>query len=166
MRSASGWFAGSSSPRRGWSGFARDWEGGDDVALPCWRDRVRGAAGVSHGGAALAGAVLMKLTHLSNGRGTSAASQSSPGCEQRLARARDAIRRGELDVAEAFVTEGGNDDELRTCAACLNVLGLIAEARGQWPAAKRFWGRSVRADRRYGPPRQNLRRYFELFQFG
>lgn len=109
----------------------------------------------------------MKSIHLSIGRATPASSSSSccvPGCEELLARARDAVRRGEPDVAEAFVAQGG--DAVRTSAACLNVLGLIAEARGQWPAARRYWSRSVRADRHYGPPRQNLRRYFELFQFG
>ena len=109
----------------------------------------------------------MKSIHLSIGRATPASLSSScsvPGWEELLVRARAAVRRRELDVAEAVVAEGG--DAVRTSAACLNVLGLIAEGRGQWPAARRYWSRSVRADRHYGPPRQNLRRYFELFQFG
>lgn len=106
----------------------------------------------------------MNLIHLPIGHTSSTPLQSFPGREQLLARARAAVRLRDTDLAEAFVLEGG--DPVWTCAACLNVLGLVAEARGQWAAAKRFWGRSVRADRRYEPPRQNLRRYFEWFQFG
>jgi hypothetical protein len=87
-----------------------------------------------------------------------------PGRDQLLDRARAAIRQRDLEIAQAFVLENGagvwND------AACLNVLGLIAEAQGNWNKARRFWGRASRADKRYQPAQHNLRRYFELFQFG
>src|SRR5213080_3876838 len=65
-----------------------------------------------------------------------------PGCDQLLERSRRALRRGKLDLAEAFVMEGG--DAIWANAACLNVLGLIAEARGKWSKARRLWGRSIR----------------------
>jgi hypothetical protein len=90
--------------------------------------------------------------------------QSIPGCAQLLARCRCAIRLREFDLAESFLMEAGL--AMRFSAPCLNLMGLIAESRGEWHKAKRFWGRSIRADRTYQPPRQNLRRYFELFQFG
>jgi hypothetical protein len=51
-------------------------------------------------------------------------------------------------------------------SACLNLLGLVAEARGDWSKARRLWSRAARTDRRYLPPRLNIRRYFELFKFG
>lgn len=87
-----------------------------------------------------------------------------PGRSQLLSRSRRAIRRGRLDLAEALIMEGG--DRAVHDASCLNVLGLIAEARGKWSKARRFWSRAARADKCYGPARQNLRRYFELCQFG
>jgi hypothetical protein len=87
-----------------------------------------------------------------------------PGCDQLLGRARLAIRAGKLDLAEAFVMEGG--DMAWRNAACLNVLALVAEARNDWQTAARLWRRSIRADRTYQPPRRNLRRFFELLQFG
>jgi hypothetical protein len=88
-----------------------------------------------------------------------------PGArDELLRRARCAIRDGELELAEALVMEYG-EPALRD-AACLNALGLICEARGRWGDARRFWSRALRADPRFEPPRTNLRRYFELFQWG
>jgi len=81
-----------------------------------------------------------------------------------LGRARSALRAGELDGAEALVMEYG--DLAMSDAACLNVLGVVAEVRGRWGEARKFWGRAVRADRKYEPAYQNLRRYFELWQWG
>jgi hypothetical protein len=69
-----------------------------------------------------------------------------------------------LDLAEALVMENG--DFAWSDAACLNMLGVIAEGRGQWKVARRFWGKSLRADPRYVPAQQNLRRYFELWNWG
>jgi hypothetical protein len=85
-------------------------------------------------------------------------------CGNVLERARKAIRNGDTTLAEEILLEGG--DAIRSNAACLNVLGLIAEARGQWRQARRCWRQSLCADGHYEPPRQNLRRYFEFFQFG
>jgi hypothetical protein len=86
------------------------------------------------------------------------------GCAQLLSRSRAALRLGKVDLAEAFVMEMGafalGDP------SCLNLLGLIAEARGNWDGARHFWGRAARRDRQYLPARQNIRRHFELFQFG
>jgi hypothetical protein len=81
-----------------------------------------------------------------------------------LRRARGAIRAGALELAEALVMEYG--DLARSDAPCLNVLGVIAESRGRWTDAKRFWGKSLRADPGYDPACQNLRRYFELWNWG
>jgi hypothetical protein len=51
-------------------------------------------------------------------------------------------------------------------APCLNLLGVLAVAEGDWNQAVRLWQRAVRVDHAYLPARRNLRRYFELFQFG
>jgi hypothetical protein len=87
-----------------------------------------------------------------------------PGRDQLLDRAHAAVRLRELDAAESFILENGA--AIWQDAACLNVLGLIAEARGDWRKARRLWGRAARANKCYQPAWQNLRRYFELFQFG
>ena len=71
---------------------------------------------------------------------------TTPVTQELLKRARAAIRRGLFDLAEALVHENG--EAIWSNAACLNVLGLVAEARGQW---KQAW---------------RLRRYFELFHWG
>jgi hypothetical protein len=79
-------------------------------------------------------------------------------------RAHAAIRTGDIDLAEAMVLEHG--DRVKVDAACLNLLGLIAEARGRWTEAHSFWCRAAHVEPGYEPAAQNLRRYFELFQFG
>jgi hypothetical protein len=89
---------------------------------------------------------------------------SVAGLDQLLRRARLAIRAGKLDLAEAFVMEAG--EGIWQNAACMNVLGLVAEARGDWQTAAKLWRRAIGADRAYQPPLRNLRRYFEMFQFG
>lgn len=79
-------------------------------------------------------------------------------------RARVAIRRGKIDLAEWLLHEAG--ESIWSDAPSLNVLGLIAEARGQWTQARRLWSRSARTHRNYAPACDNLRRYFELFHWG
>jgi hypothetical protein len=60
------------------------------------------------------------------------------------------------------VTDAGSARD----AACLNLLGVLCEARGQHPLAKRFYGSAIRADRRFDPAQQNMRRLYELDTFG
>jgi hypothetical protein len=81
-----------------------------------------------------------------------------------LTRARSAIRRGKIDLAESLLCEAG--EAIWSDAQSLNLLGLVAEARGEWRQARRLWGRSARTGHKYAPAYQNLRRYFELFQWG
>jgi hypothetical protein len=81
-----------------------------------------------------------------------------------LHNARAAIRAGEFDRAQVLLSEW--DQTAWTDAECLNLLGVLAVARSDWKQAVRYWRAAVRADRRYAPPRQNLRRHYELFQFG
>lgn len=51
-------------------------------------------------------------------------------------------------------------------AACLNLIGVVAQARHQWSRAKRFYGKAVRADHSYAPAAQNVRRLYELYAYG
>ena len=75
-----------------------------------------------------------------------------------------AAEQGEWALAESELLKAGkaalND------ARCLNLLGLAAEARGDWKRAKRMYGQAIRRDRSYLPAEMNMRRYYELFTFG
>ena len=81
-----------------------------------------------------------------------------------LREAREAIRSGDFDRARVLLSDW--DGTTWIDAACLNVLGVLAVASSNWKQAARLWRLALRADPGYQPARQNLRRYFELFQFG
>jgi hypothetical protein len=74
------------------------------------------------------------------------------------------LRNGRLDDVRTLMTR--ESDLVPNDAPCLNLLGVLALADGDWHKAVRFWKRAVHADHSYTPARRNLRRYFELFQFG
>src|SRR3982750_2851300 len=63
---------------------------------------------------------------------------------------------GDWDRAEQALAR--DPDVARRDAACLNLRGIVCQARGQWKPAQRFYGKSRRADRAYIPAEQNLRR--------
>ena len=75
-----------------------------------------------------------------------------------------AIRLACFDDAEHVLWSAG-DSGLRD-AAWLNVMGVVYESRGAWRRAKRFYGKSMRADPGFAPAEQNMRRWYELFTFG
>jgi Flp pilus assembly protein TadD len=75
-----------------------------------------------------------------------------------------AIRAGDIELASSRLDgcgEAGHCD-----AECLNLRGVIAECRGDWPLARRYWVRAARADKHCVAARQNLARYYELFTWG
>src|SRR5689334_18158380 len=55
---------------------------------------------------------------------------------------------------------------VRHDAACLNLRGIVLQARGQWSQARRFYGKAARINGGYLPAEQNLRRFYELNTFG
>ena len=75
-----------------------------------------------------------------------------------------AARQGAWELVESELLRGG--ETALHDAACLNLLGLAAEAQGNWRRAKRMYGRAMRRDRSYLPAERNMRRYYELFTFG
>jgi K+-sensing histidine kinase KdpD len=75
-----------------------------------------------------------------------------------------AVCEGDWAVADEALA--GAPEIARRDAACLNLRGIVYEARGQWPRARRFYGKAVRADRGYLPAEQNVRRCYELETFG
>ena len=75
-----------------------------------------------------------------------------------------AICDGKWDQAERALAQ---DPRLaRDDAACLNLCGIICQARGRWKQARRFYGKAMRRDRSYLPAEQNMRRFYELSTLG
>ena len=73
------------------------------------------------------------------------------------------VRLKQLDEAQQILNGSGFE---QSDAARLNLLGVLCELRGQWRKARRFYGRAIRADRRFEPPQQNIRRLYELSTLG
>jgi tetratricopeptide (TPR) repeat protein len=79
-------------------------------------------------------------------------------------RACTAVRSGRLEEAKnllEFATATSAAD-----AGLLNLLGVVYEARRDWRQARKLYGRAIRADGKFAPARQNMRRWYELFTFG
>jgi DNA-binding NtrC family response regulator len=47
-----------------------------------------------------------------------------------------------------------------------NLGGVLFEMLEDYDRAKRYYGQAIRLNRNYGPAQQNMRRIYELFQFG
>lgn len=90
--------------------------------------------------------------------------RTSEAHEAVLTRARQALCAGRVELAGTLVEE--LDESGQRNPACLNILGLIAEARDDWADARRCWGKALRLDPSYVPAYDNLRRWFELAQLG
>jgi len=78
-----------------------------------------------------------------------------------LDEARLAIRLGWVEQAETILDglEAGVGRD--RCAEVFNLVGIVHERRGDERGARRWYGRSVRANPRYNPAHENLRRLFE-----
>jgi hypothetical protein len=75
-----------------------------------------------------------------------------------------ALRLGRLCEVQRLLDDAG--DRAGGDAACLNLLGVVCEARGRWAEAKRYYGRAICAERRFAAAQQNMRRVYELSRFG
>lgn len=81
-----------------------------------------------------------------------------------LSRACAAIRLADSETAIAAMAACGAG--LENEAACLNVLGALAEMLRLWRAARWLYGQALFVDKSYGPAECNLRRLYELYTFG
>ena len=75
-----------------------------------------------------------------------------------------ALRAGDFTAIQKMIERAG--EGALVDAACLNLLGVVCESRRQWKHAKRFYGRAMRADHRFAPAQENMRRLYELDTFG
>lgn len=51
-------------------------------------------------------------------------------------------------------------------AEAFNLTGVLFEMKEDYDRAKKYYGQAIKLDNRYEPAQQNMRRIFELFQFG
>jgi len=48
----------------------------------------------------------------------------------------------------------------------LNLVGVMLEMREEYEQARKFYSKAIKLDKNFEPAQQNMRRIFELFQFG
>jgi DNA-binding response OmpR family regulator len=51
-------------------------------------------------------------------------------------------------------------------AEAFNLTGVLFEMQEDYDRAKKYYGQAIKLDKRYEPAQQNMRRIFELFNFG
>ncbi len=81
-----------------------------------------------------------------------------------LARVRRALEAGDYHLAEALLLKAGVLGERDP--AFYNLKGLLLELRGNFKAAKHEYGQAIARNRNYEPAQQNMRRIYELYEFG
>jgi DNA-binding response OmpR family regulator len=86
------------------------------------------------------------------------------GYDAVLDRVRKALRVGQFADAETLLMKAA--DLAHSDAGYFNLLGVLYESRREWKLARKFYGKAIRADRKYEPAQANMRRMYELFMFG
>jgi DNA-binding response OmpR family regulator len=56
--------------------------------------------------------------------------------------------------------------ELNSNAEATNLAGVLFEMQEDYERAKKYYGHAIKLDKHYEPAQQNMRRIFELFNFG
>ena len=91
-------------------------------------------------------------------------SASFTGYRGTLATVRRAMREEKWTEAEAMLMRAG--PIAGSDPAFFNLVGVLREVAGNKDAAAEFYGRAIRADGSYAPAQQNMRRLYELRNFG
>lgn len=81
-----------------------------------------------------------------------------------LARTRAALTDGDLPRAEGLLLHASPFGEKDP--AYHNLLGLLTELRENFAEARRHYGKAISLDRNHAPAQQNMRRMYELREFG
>src|SRR6516225_5537326 len=74
------------------------------------------------------------------------------------------INRREFSAAKAHVIRALQLDE--KSAEAFNLAGVLAEILEDYDRAKKLYGRAIAINKHFEPAQQNMRRIFELFNFG
>jgi tetratricopeptide (TPR) repeat protein len=81
-----------------------------------------------------------------------------------LLAAKRAINNREFEEARGHLAEVIKQNDRMIEAH--NLLGVLFEMKNEYAVAKRCYGRALSIDSHYEPAQQNMRRLYELFQFG
>jgi DNA-binding NtrC family response regulator len=81
-----------------------------------------------------------------------------------LLAAKRAINNREFDLAREHLAEVIKQNDRMIEAH--NLLGVLFEMKQEYDVAKKCYGRAIAIDSQYEPAQQNMRRLFELFEFG
>jgi DNA-binding response OmpR family regulator len=86
------------------------------------------------------------------------------GYEGVLDRVRQLLRLSKFTDAETLLMKAA--DLSHRDAAYFNLLGVLYETRREWRLARKFYGKAIAFDGHYEPAQKNMRRLYELYQFG
>ena len=81
-----------------------------------------------------------------------------------LLAAKRAINNRDFNTAREHLTEALKQNDY--VIEVHNLLGVLSEMNEDYQAAKKCYGRAIAIDSSYEPAQQNMRRIFELFNFG
>jgi len=84
--------------------------------------------------------------------------------EQTIRRAKRAINLRDFGLARRHLVEALEINP--NSPQAFNLYGVTLEMRGDYEEAKRYYGQAIKIDRNFEPAQQNMRRIFELFNFG
>ena len=125
----------------------------DFLEKPIRPDQVREAVE-----AALAAPNIFQASHENNEDGLDG------GYEAVLTRVRKALRLAQYTDAESLIMRAA--DLAGKDPAYFNLLGVLYESQRQWRLARKFYGKAIACDKGYEPAQRNMRRIYELEQFG
>jgi DNA-binding response OmpR family regulator len=87
------------------------------------------------------------------------------GYDEALRRIRRALRLADYSSAESLLEKAADRKNQHT-AEYFNLLGVLYEAHHKWRLARKCYGKSISADKRFEPAQANLRRLYELQTYG
>jgi FixJ family two-component response regulator len=90
--------------------------------------------------------------------------QSADTYDVLLARARVALVNSDLKRAEGLLLRAAPPGAQDPCFH--NLMGLLTELREDFAGARRHYGKAISLDGKYAPAQQNMRRLYELREFG
>jgi CheY-like chemotaxis protein len=87
------------------------------------------------------------------------------GYEQALERVRVSLRLTNLPNAEGMLMRLAESRQKQT-AEYFNLLGVLYEAQAKWRLARKCYGKAIATDKHFVPAQINMRRLYELQEFG
>lgn len=87
------------------------------------------------------------------------------GYEQAMESVRISLRLVNLPNAESLLMRVAETRQKQT-AEYFNLLGVLYEAQAKWRLARKCYGKAIATDKQFAPAQTNMRRLYELQEFG